>query len=91
MSCYQAARLLVAKKETTWETLESAGRATKRLPHNFGETTTIRWLLTGHHVGELEYQETGRATPPNAPHEPPPTRDVNRNSGTESAHGGSLR
>jgi hypothetical protein len=61
-SCYQAARRLVARKEITWEALEKAGRVKNRKSPHFKSTTTINWLLTGQHIDELEYQETGKIT-----------------------------
>jgi hypothetical protein len=64
-SCYQACRRLVANKQITWEALEDAGRVNESKGRGIGKSSTVRWLLTGRHIDELEYQETGKVSPPN--------------------------
>ena len=59
--CYQCARRLIKLGQTSWKALEDAGRATK--PGN-ASSKTIEWLLKGGHIAELEFQETGKVTPP---------------------------
>ena len=72
--CYQTARRLVARKETSWSKLLAAGRVTSGKRGK--KKSTANWLLTGSHIDELEFQETGKMTPPNAAGERQPAENL---------------